>query len=242
MKNKTKLNNKAVIYARFSPRRNAAECESCAAQIEYCSDYCRSKRWNVIAEFQDDAISGKRSDNRPGLKRAMDLCVQEKATLVVYSLSRLARNTTETLAILSKLEFHRCGFSSRKEEIDTTTPVGRLIVTILAAIQQMEREVLSERTSDSMRYYQSQGRRMSSKPPYGYAVCPTDPARLVEHVSEQAVIRRIIDLRNQNMGLRQICRELDAHGIKPRYHRSTNGKKHSGWHHSTIRSILDAHC
>lgn len=235
MKRKAKTNDKAVIYARFSPRRNAAECESCAAQIEYCSDYCRSKRWTVIAVYQDDAVSGKRADNRPGLQAAVDLCVKQKATLVVYSLSRLARNTTETLAILSKLEFYRCGFSSRKEEIDTTTPVGRLVLTILAAIQQMEREVLSERTSDSMRYYQSQGRRMSARPPYGFTQDPDNPDRLIPCRNEQAVITTIQQLKRSGMGLRAICRDLDAQGIKPRY-----DQNHNGWHHSTIRSILDA--
>ena len=57
----------AVIYARFSPRPDAQECDSVAKQRERCRAYCQAHGYDVIAEKHDEDMSGGRADNRPGL-------------------------------------------------------------------------------------------------------------------------------------------------------------------------------
>lgn len=237
---KQNTGRRAVLYARFSPRRNADECESCESQLDACRRAAAADELCVVREYQDDAVSGKRAANRPGLQAALSHCITERCTLVVYSLSRLARNTRETLEIVEQLNRYGCALLSKKEKFDTSTSVGRLLLTILAAVAEMEREQIAERTADAMRYYQSQGRRMSSKLPYGWMPDPDDPARMVKSPREQIVIERIRQLRAEGKGLREIGRCLDEEGHRPRTYRRPDGTRYGGkWHHQTIKSVLE---
>jgi len=58
----------AVLYARFSPRPNAEECDSAKKQLERCRPYSEGRGYTVIAEHKDEDLSGARADNRPGLQ------------------------------------------------------------------------------------------------------------------------------------------------------------------------------
>src|SRR5438046_8651834 len=83
----------AVLYARFSPRPNAEECDSVEKQLERCRAYSLGHGYTVVAEHHDKDLSGARADNRPGLQNAISAACKRKAVLVVYSLSPLGRCT-----------------------------------------------------------------------------------------------------------------------------------------------------
>jgi site-specific DNA recombinase len=232
----------AVIYARFSPRPNATECESVEMQLERCRAYCAGQGYTVAAEHFDKDLSGGRADNRPGLQAALKAACDRKAVLVVYSLSRLARNTKDALALAERLQRSRADLAAVREQIDTHSPMGRFVFTILAALAELEREQIRDRTSDAMQRHQSTGRRMGrlDRAPYGWQ--PDDegprrtgkdgqerPARLIPDPEEQAIIGRIRKLFAEGMGLRRIARALDQAGL------SCRGRR---WHHSTIKTIL----
>ena len=87
----------AVVYARFSPRPSAGECDSVEKQIEPCRAYWAGHGYDVLAVYQDKDLSGSRADNRPGLQRAIAKACAQKAILSVYSLSRFARNTKDAI-------------------------------------------------------------------------------------------------------------------------------------------------
>lgn len=220
------MSAKAIIYTRFSPRRKADQCESCEVQEAACRQHCEAHGREVVAVFRDKALSGRSAD-RPGLAAAMEAVCRHRAVLVCYSLSRFARSTKDTLTLVERLGRAGANLVCLRETIDTTSPVGRFVFTLLAALQQLEREQTAERTSEAMRHYQSQGRRMSARPPLGWRVSNhVDPETgkhswLEPEPAEEAMIERIIELRRAGLGARKIARFLDEEGFtcrgKPPY-------------------------
>jgi site-specific DNA recombinase len=179
---------KAVIYARFSPRPNAEDCDSVEKQRERCRSYCKAHGYDVIAEKDDEDMSGGRADNRPGLQAAIALACKHKAVLVVYKLDRLARNTRDALDVLERLQKSKADLASLVEQINSRSPMGKFFFTQLAAFAELEREQIRARTSTAMRAHQSGGRRMTrtDRCPFGLQPDPADSSRLIDHADELA--------------------------------------------------------
>ena len=232
----------AVVYARYSPRRKAGECESCETQIDYATNYCIFHKLEIMSIHQDDGISGATAEDRPGLQEAIEQAIQHKAVLVVYSLSRLARNTKETIEIAERLHKAKANLCSVTEKIDTSTAMGSAFFQIIAVLAELERKQISERTSDAMRHHQANGRRMSSRTPFGWRSDPDNPARMLPDEYELEVIEKIKSLRERGNSFRIIADYLTECNWEPRPIR----KKFKGrtvevkgkWHFGTIRNIL----
>ncbi len=227
----------AVCYSRFSDRPNAAQSESNEKQAAYCGDYCKLHEFDIIGEFGDRAMSGKRADNRPELEKALELVCRRKAVLVVYSLSRLARSLKDAILIAERLDQAGAGLASLKEHFDTTSPAGRMIYHFFAAVNQFQREVTADQTSDAMLYLQSNGHRMSGPPPYGYAVeervvetdkGPLTKGFLIEAPEELVVIEDVIRLHKSGSTYVQIAEKLAGAPNRTR-----------PFTVSTVRNILD---
>jgi len=220
----------AVAYARFSPQPRADECESVEMQLERCRAFCAGLGYRVLSEHADKDCSGARADNRPGLQAAIAAACKAKGVLVVYSLSRLARNVDDARAIAKQL--HRSGAEQAmlRESIVTSTPMGKAFFTIMTVFDELEREIAA-RTSDAMLRHQTAGRPMTrpDRCPYGWRPDPADPDRLAEYPDEQAIIARIRQEHAAGRGLREIARMLDESAILCRGHH---------WSHSTIRAIV----
>lgn len=109
-----------------------------------------------------EKISGK-DTNRPQLKAMLDYA-REGDTLVVESYSRLARNTQDLLKIVDELEKKGVAFKSLKENIDTSTPQGKLMLTIFAGLAQFERECTLQRQKEGIAIAKEQGKYKGRKP------------------------------------------------------------------------------
>ena len=103
-----------------------------------------------------EKASGKNTD-RPELKAMLDY-VREGDIVEVESYSRIARNTQDLLAIVAQLTAKGVHFVSQKEHVDTSTPAGRLMLTIFAGLAQFERECLLERQAEGIAIAKAEGR------------------------------------------------------------------------------------
>ena len=119
------------------------------------------KEQNVEKVFLDKA-SGKNID-RPEFK-AMMAFVRSGDTVVVESISRIARNTKDLLTIISSLTEKEVEFVSLKENIDTTTPHGRFMLTVFGALAELERESILERQREGIEIAKAEGKYKGRKP------------------------------------------------------------------------------
>lgn len=121
-----------------------------------------------------DKCSGKNT-NRPQLKEMMEL-LQEGDTVVVESYSRMSRSTVDLLKIVSELLERGVYFISKKEQIDSTTPQGKLMLTVFAALNEFEREVTLERQAEGINAMPIvNGRRVSARNGRGFGRPKKEP-------------------------------------------------------------------
>lgn len=115
-----------------------------------------------IDKWFEEKISAKNTQ-RPQLQEMLSY-VREGDTIYVRDLSRLARNTKDLLNIIELLQHKKVALKSIKENIDTTTNIGKLIITFLAAIYEFERTNLLERQRDGIAYAKKLGKYKGRKP------------------------------------------------------------------------------
>jgi DNA invertase Pin-like site-specific DNA recombinase len=115
-----------------------------------------------VGKIYIDKMSGKNTD-RPQFKEMMNY-VREGDTLVVESYSRLSRSTSDLLKIVEQLNNKGVDFISQKENIDTTTPTGKLILTVMSGIYQFEREGMLERQKEGIEIAKRNGKYKGRKP------------------------------------------------------------------------------
>lgn len=109
-----------------------------------------------------EKVSGK-DTNRPELKAMLNF-MREGDVLIVESYSRLARSTVDLLKIVDELNSRGIGFISHKENIDSTTPQGKLMLTIFGGIYQFERECMLQRQKEGIAIAKAQGKYKGRKP------------------------------------------------------------------------------
>ena len=115
-----------------------------------------------IEKVFTEKVSGK-DRNRPELQKMLDF-VREGDTVVIESISRLARSTRDFLNILDELERKHVGLVSLKEQIDTSTPTGRFLVSIFAALAQLEREQILTRQKEGIAAQKAAGTYTGGRP------------------------------------------------------------------------------
>lgn len=118
-----------------------------------------------VDELFVDRASGKTAD-RPELNRMMNF-VRRGDTVIVESISRFARNTRDLLDLVERLTEKQVEFVSRKEAIDTTTPTGKFMLTVFAAVAELEREYILQRQREGIAIAKQQG-KYRGRPPKAY--------------------------------------------------------------------------
>lgn len=218
----------AIGYVRVSTDGQATDGVSLDAQRERISAWCLGNGFTLADVFVDAGLSGGRSDNRPGLQSALDAVCKSKGVLVVYSLSRLARSTKDTIQIGERLDKASADLVSLSERIDTTSAAGKMMFRMLAVLAEFERDQISERTTTAMKFKAAQGQRIG-KVPFGFDL-GTDGVTLVPNPLEQETLSVIKDLRAKGKSLRRIAAELER--------RKLPTKEGKPWTHSTIQRIV----
>jgi DNA invertase Pin-like site-specific DNA recombinase len=220
---------KAVGYIRVSTQGQADDGVSLEAQRAKLAAYCQLNDGELLEVFADEGVSGTER-NRAGLAAALALAKKNRAALVVYSLSRLTRSTRHALELADELERAGCDLVSLSEKIDTTSPAGRMVFRLLAALAEFERDQTAARTSDALQHLKRQGRRYGNSIPHGMRL--VEGGRLEKDQAEQEVLRLVRELRADGMSLRAISAELAARGAFNREGRV--------FHPESLRSMLAA--
>lgn len=145
--------------------------DSVSNQQLMCREYIDLKYSGSIDSFdcfQDEGFTGANT-NRPGLQLLLNNIENGLIdALVVYQLDRLSRDVKDFANIYSILEEHNVMFISIKENIDTTTPIGKAMMYVTMVFAQMERETIAARVTDNMYGLAKKGFWAGGNPPYGY--------------------------------------------------------------------------
>lgn len=214
---------KTIAYVRVSSEKQADLGVSLDAQQQKVTAYASLYDLDLVEVIVDAGESAKTLD-RPGLQRALALLKSKKVdALLVVKLDRLTRSVSD-LGRLIETYFApgKAALLSVSEQIDTRSATGRMVLNILASVSQWEREIIAERTSDAMRYKQSQGEYIGGKAPYGFDL--VDGA-LVSNDFEQNVIQQAKRLRESGLSLNAVAKELEKVGIKTRNNKVFDGKQ-----------------
>lgn len=161
---------KIGIYPRKSVFRDNSE--SVSVQVKMCKEYASIIYRDQEIEFhiydKDEGFSGKNT-NRPSYQELIrDVCQGSLDVIIVYKLDRISRNVQEFSTMFGILQKHNVSFISVKETFDTSTPIGRTVMYILAAFAQLERENTSERVSDNMQALGASGKWTGGNCPAGF--------------------------------------------------------------------------
>jgi len=222
---------KVAIYARVSTEEQAREGTSLDHQCEQLKIYCQSQEWQVAGTYVDDGSTGKNAD-RDELKKLLSgarLGLFQK--VVVYKLDRLARKLRLLLELEENLKDYGVYLYSLKDQVDTSTAIGRTVFQVLGLVSEWERETIIERTRAGRISRYRAGCWAGGKSLYGYSYNP-NTKKLVINEAETAVVRRIFNEYNAGKSMSRIADMLNDEQIPSRYSTA------KGWRMSAIRDIL----
>jgi site-specific DNA recombinase len=214
------------IYQRVSTEEQAKEGYGLDAQHTRCTAMLTVKGWSNPTYYVDAGISGtKDASKRPALQRLMTEVRSGRVdAVIILSLDRLGRKTRLVLDLVDELTYYGVSLISCKESLDTTTPQGQFTVTLFAALAQLERDQISERTAAALAERGAIDGEKGGRLPYGYL--RSDEGLLVDEAAAE-VVRQIFLLRQHGVSLRAIAAGIACP--------SPRGGK---WHPSSVNEIL----
>lgn len=129
-------------------------------QTRELRQFCEARGWQVAGEYVDAGVSGAK-DSRPELNRLMaDASRRRFDAVVVWKFDRFARSVSHLLRALETFSSLGIAFVSLSEQIDTTTPTGKMIFTVLGAVAELERSLIAERVRAGLRNARAKGKRL----------------------------------------------------------------------------------
>jgi site-specific DNA recombinase len=212
---------RVIAYVRVSTEKQADGGHSLEAQRAKVGAWCALHDAELVAVCEDAGLSGSSLD-RPALAAALaELEAGRADALLVCKLDRLTRSTRDLGELMDRATAGGWALLSVAESLDTSTAAGRLVVSVLGAVAQWEREAVGERTAAAMGAMKAAGLYCGGTVPYGYRV---ENGALVDEAAEQAVKAAAVELRAAGLSLRRIGAELAARGLVPRGGGSWNAR------------------
>lgn len=178
-----------------------------------------------------DAGESAKDTDRPGLRRALAMIEsREVGGLIVAKLDRLTRSVKDLAELMEMFNRRGASLVSVAESLDTGSAAGRLVLNVMTAVSQWEREAVGERTRDALACKKAKGQRVGTVP-FGYRV-DCDGRNLVADDSEQGLLAEMKQLRNSGRSLQCIADSLNARGSRTR--------RGTAWRHQYVRNALRA--
>jgi site-specific DNA recombinase len=211
------------LYVRVSTTEQALEGYSIAAQKERLFAYCTAQGWNNVKLYVDEGVSAK-NDSRPELQRMLNDVAEGKITnILVYRLDRFTRKVKDLHKMLEFLEKHNCAFTSATEPYDTSSAMGKLFITIVAALAEWETDNLSERVKMALEKKVADGERVGGIP-YGFDL--DEDEKLVANDKAEVILDMINHIKNG----------MSVHAVA-KYLNQTNTDK-PYWYQTAVMRIL----
>ncbi|MEN3132961.1 recombinase family protein [Bacillus cereus] len=205
---------KVAIYVRVSTQEQAREGFSIPAQLESLRAFCKSQHWKIVEEYKEEGKSAKSTD-RPQIQKMLKDMRNKKFELVlVHKLDRFTRSVSDLYNLLEYMEKYEVNFRSATEVYDTTTAMGRLFITLVAALAQWERENLAERVKFGIEQMIDEGKRPGGHSPYGYKFDKFFNCTVIENEAKWVV--KVFNWYIQGLGYRKIAKRLNDHNVPPR--------------------------
>lgn len=147
---------KVALYARVSTVNGGQDPE---LQLRELREHCRARKWDVAGEFIDRASGAKES--RPQLDKLMKEAGRRRFDAVlVWKFDRFARSVAHLLRALEQFKSLGIEFVSLTEGVDTSTPMGKMVFTVLGAVAELERSLIVERVKAGMRNAKAKGQHI----------------------------------------------------------------------------------
>ena len=201
---------KAIGYIRVSTDEQAKEGVSLENQEQKIRDYCKLKDFEILEIIQDAGISAKNL-RRPGAQKVLEMASNKMVdAVVVYKLDRMFRSTVDALETTKQFDKWNVSFHSIEESLDTKSAMGKFFFTLIAALAEMEREIIGERTRDVLQRKKANG-EVYGNVPFGFKKFK---GKLLNHDAEQKVVQTVLGMRQKGLNYSRISRELNHMGLK----------------------------
>lgn len=218
-----------AIYTRVSTPEQV-EKFGLTDQREQCFAMAKVKGWEVTHEFSDDGVTGTRKgeDEREAWNQLMETIEAGEINAVIFpEVNRLGRTALLVLEIVERLEKSGVEFVSCKEQFDTSTPAGKFVMQMFAALAELDRNNIVERTTAGR---DARGRvdgEKGGREPLGYA---RSDDGIVIVPDEAAIVRQVFEMRQSGAILQKIADVLNEQEV--------TSKQGGKWYPSTVRQIL----
>ena len=182
--------SRVALYARVSTFNHGQDPE---LQLSELREYASRRGWKITEEYLDHGISGSK-ESRPALNKLMaDAGRRRFDAVLVWKIDRFGRSLKHLVNALAELDARGIAFISLRDNLDLSTPSGRLMFQIIGAMAEFERALIQERVKAGLRHARSKGKRLGR------------PTIVVDR-------SRIASLRAQGRGWKAIAREMKLRG------------------------------
>jgi DNA invertase Pin-like site-specific DNA recombinase len=148
---------RAAIYARVSTTNHGQDVTLQTRELE---QFAQARGWQIVGPYVDAGICGAK-DSRPELNRLMtDAHRRHFDVVAVWKFDRFARSVSHLLRALDTFRILGIEFVSLSESLDTATPAGRMVFTVLGAVAELERSLIAERVRAGLRNARAKGKRL----------------------------------------------------------------------------------
>jgi DNA invertase Pin-like site-specific DNA recombinase len=189
------------IYARVSTPDGKGQ--SPEMQLRELREHCERRGWQMVGEYVDRMTGSK--DSRPELNRLMaDAHKRRFDVVIVWKFDRFARSVSHLLRALETFKALGIEFVSFSEQLDTSTPAGKLVFTVLGAVAELERSLIVERVRAGMRNARAKGKRIG-RPPRTQLSMETRTAIAGCYANEKTSLRALAKRFGTSLGTIQRC-------------------------------------
>ena len=222
---------RAIGYIRVSTDEQAQQGISLDAQRAKIEAYAITKDMGLVGIIEDAGKSAK-DLRRPGVQKILKMAkAREIDAVIIVKLDRMFRNTENALTTARDFEKRGVALHSIGESLDTNSAMGKFFFTLTAALAEMERGLVGERTRAALARKREKGESTGGKTPFGFDL--QEGGKLVRNQTEQAALSRMKKWRDSGLTFQGIADKLNKSGLSAKYGGEwTRAKVHKILRHS----------